>query len=77
MKKTVLLLQKKLDETGMDGEKRKELKQLWDRLVLHFDVANQVVSTVEMYEKNGDHTIIQMQDVVVNKPVDAKIFNVE
>lgn len=57
--------------------KRKELKQLWDRLVLHFDVVNQVVSTVEMYEKNGDHTIIQMQDVVVNKPVDAKIFNVE
>ena len=45
--------------------------------MLHFDVVNQVVSTVEMYEKNGDHTIIQMLDVVVNKPVDAKIFNVE
>ena len=33
VKKTVLLLQKKLDETGMDGEKRKELKQLTEQIM--------------------------------------------
>ena len=57
--------------------KRKEMKQLWNRLVLHFDVANKILSTIEMFEKNGDHTIIEMQHVVLNKAIDSNVFNVD
>lgn len=38
--------------------KRKELKHLWQKLVLHFDVNKKMVSHAELYGKNGDVTLL-------------------
>ena len=56
---------------------KKDMKQMWSKLVLHFDRARKIVSMVEMYENNGDHTTIVMQNVSQNKPIDKAVFNIE
>lgn len=41
--------------------KRKELKMVWSKLVLHFDVNNKMVKRAEMSGKNGDLTVIEFE----------------
>ena len=33
-----------------------------------------MVSRVELYEKNGDRTVIDLKNVLTNAPVNAKLF---
>ena len=46
---------------------RKDLKRIYTQLVLHFDVRQATVTQVEMYEKNGDRTVIELYDIRVNE----------
>ena len=55
---------------------KKDMKQMWTKLVVHFNRQKAVVSTVEMYEKNGDSTVIEMQNVKTNTPVSATVFSI-
>ena len=57
--------------------KRKELKQTWDRLVLHFDIEKKLVSEVEMYEKNGDRTVIEIQHGITNGVIPPDLFKID
>jgi len=56
---------------------KKDMKQMWTKLILHFDRAKNCVVKVEMHEKSGDYTIIDITGIKMNKPVDAKVFKVE
>lgn len=53
---------------------KKDIKQMWTKLILHFDRKQNMVVKVEMHEKNGDSTIIELQNTQTNKKIDAKVF---
>lgn len=55
---------------------KKDMKQMWTKLILHFDRTKNTVVQVEMHEKSGDYTVIELKNNKLNKPIDAKIFNV-
>lgn len=56
--------------------KRREMKMMFSKIVLHFDKRSRMVSTVELMEKKGDRTVIRLKNVQKNKSIDANIFNV-
>lgn len=56
---------------------KKDMKQMWTKLILHFDKKQIMVTKVEMHEKNGDNTIIELQNTQLNKKIDAKVFAIQ
>ena len=46
---------------------RKDLKRLYTKLVLHYDLGQATVTQVEMFEKTGDHTLIELFDIRINE----------
>lgn len=55
---------------------RKEMKQMFQKIVLHFNKQRMMVSTVELVEKKGDRTVIQLTNVKTNSQINAKVFSV-
>jgi outer membrane lipoprotein carrier protein len=55
---------------------KKEMKQMFKVIKLYFDVKRAIVSTVEMVEKSGDNTVIRLNNVQINKPVNESYFSV-
>lgn len=55
---------------------KKEMKQMFTQIILHFNIKQGVVSQVEMKEKNGDSTVIVLQNIKKNAKIDAKTFAV-
>ena len=45
---------------------RNEMKRIFTKLVLHFDLKQSTVTEVELHEKNGDQTIIELHDIRIN-----------
>lgn len=56
---------------------RKDMKQMFQRIVLHFDRRQATVSRVELVEKSGDQTTIDLKNVRKNETVDPSLFAVE
>ena len=56
--------------------KRKDMRQIFQRIVLHFNPQCAVVSCVEMIEKNGDKTVIELKNIRTNETLNASIFAV-
>ena len=46
---------------------RKDMKRIYTKLVLHFDIKQSTVTKVEMYEKSGDRTVIELHDIRINE----------
>lgn len=57
--------------------RQKELQQLFDYIRLHIDADRQMVVSVELIEKNGDTTTIEMVNVKKNMAVDDAIYSVK
>ena len=55
---------------------RKDMKQMFHKIVLYFSRSAKMVSTVELVEKKGDRTVIQLKNVKTNSPINAKVFSV-
>ena len=45
---------------------KKDMKRLYSKLVLHFDLKQETVTEIELYEKNGDRTLIELHDIHIN-----------
>ena len=45
---------------------RKDMKRIYAKLILHFNIKQETVTEVELHEKNGDKTIIELHDIHVN-----------
>lgn len=56
---------------------RKDMKQMFQKIILHFNKKNSTVSMVELVEKNGDKTVIELSNVQINSKIDAKVFTVD
>lgn len=46
---------------------KKDMKRLYSKLVLHFDIKQETVTEIELHEKNGDRTLIELHDIQINK----------
>ena len=55
---------------------RKEMRQLFQRILLHFSPGQATVTRVELLEKNGDRTVIDLKNVRTNETMDADVFTV-
>jgi len=56
---------------------RKDMKQMFQKIVLHFNKKSSTVSMVELIEKNGDNTVIELNNILINTKIDAKVFTVD
>ena len=52
------------------------MKKMFKFIRLYFNIGQSMVSRVEMVEKNGDKTIIRLNNVVTNKPINDAQFRV-
>jgi outer membrane lipoprotein carrier protein len=55
---------------------RKDMRQMFQKIVLHFNQQRAVVSCVEMVEKNGDKTVINLKNIRTNETINAAVFAV-
>ena len=56
--------------------KKKELKQIYNVIEIHFNPTLTMVSSVKMVEKTGDTTLVKLNNAKINKPIDEKMFDV-
>lgn len=55
---------------------RKDLKQMFSKIVLHFNRQKKMITQVELLEKNGDTTIIELKNVQTNVSISTTMFSV-
>ena len=55
---------------------QKQMQQMFQKIILHFNRQRAMVAKVELVEKRGDHTVIEMKNVKVNSPINAKVFTI-
>ena len=55
---------------------QKQMKQMFQKIILHFNKAKSTVSKVELVEKKGDKTIIELRNVKTNASINGKIFSI-
>lgn len=56
---------------------QKEMAQMFSSITLHINPKSQMVTKVDMLEKSGDKTVIEMLNVKKNSPVSDAVFNVK
>lgn len=56
--------------------KKKELKQMFAKVILTFAKSNLLISEINIFEKNGDKTNIRLGNVVYNGTVNANLFTI-
>ena len=55
---------------------RKDMKQMFQKIVLHFSPKQAMVTQVELIEKNGDRTIIDLKNIRTNEAISTNIFTI-
>ena len=56
---------------------QKQMKQMFQKVVLHFGRKQATVSKVELVEKKGDTTVIELKNVKTNASINASVFNIK
>lgn len=56
---------------------KKDMKRMFTMLTFRFDRKSNLVSSVEFTEAGGDVTHIQFNDMVVDKPIDEALFQLQ
>ena len=52
----------------------REMKQMWSKILLYFDRTTLNVVKVEMVERAGDYTVIELKNVTLNSEIKAEVF---
>lgn len=55
---------------------RKDMRQMMQYIVLHFSKEKAMVSKVELIEKKGDKTVIELKNIRTNAAIPANTFSV-
>lgn len=55
----------------------KEMKQMFTRIVLYYNRKQAVVTQIEMYEKNGDSTTIELSSIKKNTTINPSVYNIQ
>ena len=56
---------------------RKDMKQMFPKLILHFNAKKSVVNNVELYDKNGEKTIIELKNIRINETITSNMFVIQ
>ncbi len=56
---------------------KKNMKQMFSSIKVRFNKQRSMVSAVELYEKNGDRTVIELSNVRTNISLNAQLFSVK
>ena len=54
----------------------KELKQMFTQIILYYDRGQSVVTKVEMWEKNGDSTTIELSSININQTINESVYSI-
>lgn len=54
--------------------KKKDIKQMFTKIVLTFTKSNTMISEINIYEKNGDRTNIKLNNIAVNTTLNESLF---
>ena len=46
---------------------KKDMTRMYSKLVLHFNIRLSTVTEVELHERSGDRTIIELHDIHINE----------
>jgi outer membrane lipoprotein-sorting protein len=57
--------------------KQKELKQMFNGMKMFFNKVDYTVNAIEIEEFNGDKTLIEMKNKVINKELKDEIFDIK
>ena len=57
--------------------KKKELKQIYQTIEIHFNSTLTMVDSVIMMEKTGDSTVVRLTGVKLNVPINEKMFSTD
>lgn len=57
--------------------KKKEVKQVYQLIEIYFNPALTMVSSVKMIEKTGDETLVNLNNLKANAPINEKMFAVD
>lgn len=55
---------------------KKEMKQMFTNIVLHYDKKISMVTEVTLHERNGDFTNIELKEIQKNASIDAATFKI-
>lgn len=56
---------------------KKNLKQMFQSIKVHFSRQRSIVTKVEMIEKNGDCTVIELRNMKTNIKLNDSLFNIQ
>ena len=56
---------------------RKEMKQMFTQIILYYNRKQAVVTQIEMYEKNGDSTTIELSSIKKNTTINPSVYNIQ
>ncbi len=54
--------------------KKKDIKQMFTKIVLTFTKSDTMISEINIYEKNGDRTNIKLKDITTNTSLNENLF---
>lgn len=56
---------------------KKDMKQMFSKIILHVGKQQLSINKVEMQEKKGDNTVIVLKNVQLNKKINASVFAID
>ena len=56
---------------------QKQMKQMFQKIILYFNKKQSTVSKVELVEKKGDVTVIELKNIKTNGTINASVFNIK
>lgn len=57
--------------------KKKDIRQMYSAIVLTYNPKESQMERVEMTERTGDRTIIELKNIVKDRPIDPKAFHAD
>lgn len=57
--------------------KKKEIKQIYNCIEVHFNAAKNMVTHIRMEERSGDTTLIELKKAKINTTIDEKKFSLD
>jgi outer membrane lipoprotein carrier protein len=55
---------------------RKDIRRMFQRIILHFNKQKSMVTAIELIEKNGDKTHIEFKNIRANEAISENLFGV-
>lgn len=55
---------------------KKNMKQMFQTIKIHFNKQRSMVSVVELLERNGDRTVIELRNVRSNQSINGSLFTI-